>query len=156
MKKFIINIKCEDNQDINMEISATDETAALCEAWRVMKNKESVQYMTAQQVYAIVLTTEYGLRREVVPADSEADAVVEIARRGFNTNEIWSIDQIDAEIAKLSAEVNHMRKSMTETNPLTGKLLTKRNPGDIWEEEINGVPHRMECMRNGYICQTRL
>ena len=157
-KKFIINIKCEDNKDeINMEISANDETSAIVEAWKVMKTTDkTVSIMTAQPVYAITLTTNSGLRREVVPADSKFDAVCKLAKQGFNTNEIWSIDQVDAEIAKLSAEVDHMRNFVTETNPLTGKLLTKRNPGDVWTEEINGVPHRMECMRNGYICQTRL
>ena len=153
--KYIVTVKSE-TRDINMEISAESETAALAEAWKLMKDRESVRYMTAQPVYAIVLTTEYGLRREVIPADSEYDAVCELARRGFNVHEIWSIDQIDAEIEKLSSEMNHMRKNITAENPLTGKLLTKRNPGDVWMEEINGHMHRMECLANGYICQTRI
>ena len=155
-KKFVVTVKEENNKEINIEISATDETAALAEAWKLMKNKEDVRYMTAQPVYAITLTTNSGLRREVVPADSEYDAVCELARRGFNVHEIWSIDQIDAEIEKLSSEMNHMRKNITAENPLTGKLLTKRNPGDVWMEEINGHMHRMECLANGYICQTRI
>ena len=157
-KKFIINIKCEDNkEEINMEISAADETSALVEAWKVMKTTDkTVSIMTAQPVYAITLTTNSGLRREVVPADSEYDAVCKLAKQGFNVHEIWSIDQIDAEIEKLSSEIDHMRKNITAENPLTGKLLTKRTPGEVWEEEINGIPHRMECMANGYICQTRL
>lgn len=93
--KFIITIKRESIPDINLEVNAESETDALARAWKLMRNR-NVRYMTAKSIYSIVFTTAYGLRKERIVAESAEDAVVECARRGFNTHEIWSINRVMA------------------------------------------------------------
>lgn len=34
--------------------------------------------------------------------------------------------------------------------------VTGRKIGEIWYQIINGIPHRMEYLGNGYVCQTAM